>query len=77
MAAAKKKSRSAVVEVYPGRAGKFRWRVIAANGKKISCPGDGYNRRNNARRAAAAANPGLPIISKGTARATGTKSASR
>lgn len=40
------------VVVYPDRAGKWRWRLVAGNGQIIADSGEGYSRRWSAWRAA-------------------------
>lgn len=39
------------VKFYKDRQGKWRWRVIHQNGRKMACSGEGYTRRIDARRA--------------------------
>lgn len=48
------------VEVFEGRDGKGRFRVVGANGQKMDAS-QGYSRRSNARRAARNLYPDLPI----------------
>lgn len=40
------------VEVYRDKAGRWRWRAIAKNGKTISDSGEGYRTKWNAKRSA-------------------------
>lgn len=40
------------IEVYRDRASEFRWRIIAANGRKLGDSGEGYRSRHGAMRAA-------------------------
>jgi uncharacterized protein YegP (UPF0339 family) len=40
-------------EVYQDKAGKFRWRLIAANGKRVAASGEAFASRYNAERAIA------------------------
>lgn len=47
------KQREMRFEIYRDRAGEFRWRIIAANGRKIGGSGGGYKRRGRAMLAAA------------------------
>jgi uncharacterized protein YegP (UPF0339 family) len=37
--------------VYPDKAGQFRWRLVARNGRIIADSGEGYTRRDDAHRA--------------------------
>lgn len=39
-------------EVYEDKAGEFRWRLKAGNGRTVGDSGEGYDSRSNARRAA-------------------------
>ncbi len=39
-------------EIYKDRAGEWRWRLKAANGKKVGDSGEGYKRAATARRMA-------------------------
>lgn len=41
-------------EVYRDRAGEFRWRLVASNGRKVADSGEGYKRRPSARAAVSA-----------------------
>ena len=41
-------------EVYRDKAGEYRWRLLASNGKLIADSGEGYTRREDAHRAIAA-----------------------
>lgn len=54
-------TRQAFIEVYEDSGGQFRWRKVAANGKRTSNPGEGYSRRWNAKRAARREHPGVEI----------------
>ena len=36
------------VEVYTDKAGEFRWRYVASNGKILADSGEGYKRKKNA-----------------------------
>jgi uncharacterized protein len=38
--------------VYKDRKGEWRWRLIAANARKVADSGEGYKRASGARRAA-------------------------
>ncbi|MDX6699602.1 MAG: hypothetical protein QOE65_2999 [Solirubrobacteraceae bacterium] len=38
--------------IYIDRAGQYRWRLVAANGRTVGDSGEGYDSRSNARRAA-------------------------
>jgi uncharacterized protein YegP (UPF0339 family) len=39
-------------QIYQDRAGEFRWRLVAPNGRTIADSGEGYDSRYNAKRAA-------------------------
>lgn len=38
-------------EIYPDKAGEFRWRLMASNGKIVADSGEGYNDVNDAKHA--------------------------
>lgn len=38
-------------EVYQDRAGKWRWRLVAANGKRVAASGESFASASNAARA--------------------------
>lgn len=38
-------------ELYEDKAGEWRWRLVAKNGKTIADSGEGYHGQGNARRA--------------------------
>ena len=38
-------------EMYQDKAGKWRWRLVAKNGRTVADSGEGYNSPGNARRA--------------------------
>ncbi len=40
------------IEIYTDRAGGFRWRLVASNGKTIADSGEDYSSLSNAKRAA-------------------------
>ncbi len=40
------------IKVYKDKAGEWRWRLVAANGKKVATSGEGYTRKRDAIRAA-------------------------
>lgn len=40
-----------VIEKYEDKAGEWRWRLKATNGKIIATSGEGYNSKSNADRA--------------------------
>jgi len=39
-------------QIYPDAGGKYRWRLIAANGQNIASSGESFDSKSNARRAA-------------------------
>lgn len=41
-------------EVYRDKAGEYRWRLLASNGRQAADSGEGYTRREDAHRAIAA-----------------------
>ena len=41
-------------EVYKDKAGEYRWRLLASNGRQTADSGEGYTRREDAHRAIAA-----------------------
>jgi len=43
--------RTPEIEVYKGKGGKYRWRLIAGNGENIANGSQGYHNRSNALRA--------------------------
>lgn len=50
------------MEVYRDRAGRWRYRVWAANGQNVRNPGQGYSRKWSAKRAARREHPGVPLV---------------
>lgn len=40
-----------LIQVYQDRAGEWRWRMLAANGRTVADSGEGYSRERDARRA--------------------------
>jgi len=48
------------IEVYQDKAGCYRWRAVAGNGEPVA-QGEDHGRLSDARRAARAAFPGVPV----------------
>lgn len=48
------------IEIFAGRSGGHYWRVVGANGEKMSAS-QAYTRRSSAKRAARRLHPALPI----------------
>lgn len=46
------KAKGLRIEVYADRAGEWRWRIIARNGRKVGDSGEGYTTKAGAGRAA-------------------------
>lgn len=46
-------------EIYRDRAGEWRWRLKAGNGRIVGDSGEGYASESNARRAATTARSGI------------------
>ena len=42
------------IEIYPDAAGRFRWRVVAPNGRTTASSGESFDSKGNAKRAARA-----------------------
>jgi len=42
------------IEVYPDTAGRYRWRIVAANGQITASSGESFDSKGNAKRAARA-----------------------
>lgn len=52
------------IETYKDAAGKYRYRVVAANHKIVDVSEQGFTRRNDAKRRAVKDHPGLPVEPK-------------
>lgn len=39
-------------DIYPDRGDKYRWRLVACNGRVVACSGESFHSESNARRAA-------------------------
>ena len=39
-------------EIYPDKAGKYRWRLVARNGQTVAASGESFSSRANAKTAA-------------------------
>jgi uncharacterized protein YegP (UPF0339 family) len=50
------------VDIFKDKAGEWRWRRVASNGRIVSAWGEGSTRRWNAERSAKRVNPGLTIV---------------
>lgn len=57
-----RRHRHPLVQVFPDRKGRFRFRRIASNGQKTSAS-QGYASRQGARRAARQNHPGVTLVS--------------
>ena len=38
-------------KLYKDRSGKWRWRIVAENGRKVACSGESFHSKSNAKRA--------------------------
>lgn len=39
-------------EIYPDKAGAYRWRLVASNGQIVAASGEAFDSKSNAKRAA-------------------------